>query len=154
MKTKRDAFQPREPLIGGDELNYLLAISQELEDERPVVKQFDVHHLYMQFLEFSLANQLNPKRPVLTLNEQHLLEQIAVCCEMDRPISVIDVCLMRQFGCSSTIHHLIHKLSAAKLIFLDSNASAPRKKFINLSPAGRAYFKEIEARLDMALQSQ
>lgn len=154
MNTLRDASKYSPPLISSEELNELLTISQELEDERPIAKEFNTHHFYMQFLELSLANQHKNSRPILTLNEQHLLEQIAVRCEMDKPISVIDLCVMRQFGCSSTIHHLIHKLSSAGLIFLDSNHSAPRKMFLNLSSRGYAYFKEIEARLEMALQTQ
>jgi hypothetical protein len=152
MNTLRDESKFNQPLISSDELNELLTISQELEDERPIAKEFNTHHFYMQFLKLSLASQHNDSRPILTQNEQHLLEQIAVRCEMDKPISVSDMCVMRQFGCSSTIHHLIHKLSEAGLIFLDSNHSAPRKMFLNLSSSGYAYFKEIEVRLDMALQ--
>jgi hypothetical protein len=137
MNNRRDVPEYRQRLISSDELNELLTISQELEDERFIAKEFNTHHLYMQFLELSLANQHVNRRPILTLNEQHVLEQIAVRCEMDKPISVIDLCVMRQFGCSSTIHHLIHKLIAADLIFLDSYRGSKRKKFINLSPVGR-----------------
>ena len=154
MNNRRDVPEYRQRLISSDELNELLTISQELEDERFIAKEFNTHHFYMQFLELSLANQLLNRRPILTLNEQHLLEQIAVRCEMDKPISVIDLCVMRQFGCSSTIHHLINKLSAADFIFLDSYRGSKRKKFINLSSAGRQYFKEIEARLETALGIQ
>jgi DNA-binding MarR family transcriptional regulator len=151
MNNLRDVSKCSQRIISSDELNELLAISQELEHERLIAKEFNTHRFYMQFLELSLANQHKNSRPILTLNEQHLLEQIAVRCEMDKPISVIDLCVMRQFGCSSTIHHLIHKLGAADLIFLDSYRGSKRKKLISLSPAGRQYFREIEARLEVAL---
>jgi hypothetical protein len=117
MNNLRDVSKCSQRIISSDELNELLAISHELEHERLIAKEFKTHRFYMQFLELSLANQHKNSRPILTLNEQHLLEQIAVRCEMDKPISVIDLCVMRQFGCSSTIHHLIHKLGAADLIF-------------------------------------
>ena len=154
MKSLWNASSQTTPLISNDELTQLLAISSELEAEQPSVKVFDTHHVYMQFLEFTLANASTHGLPALTLNEQHLLEQIAVRCEMDKPISVIDACKMRQFGCASTIHHLIYKLSAAGLIHLDAAPSNLRKKFIQLSPIGQAYFQKLEDFLDMALLHQ
>jgi DNA-binding MarR family transcriptional regulator len=154
MKSMRHTPSQTQPLISNDELTQLLAISADLESERPTAKVFDTHHVYMQFLEFTLANASTHGLPALTLNEQHLLEQIAVRCEMDKPISVIDACQMRQFGCASTIHHLIYKLSAAGLIHLDAAPSNLRKKFIQLSPIGQAYFQKLEDFLDMALLRQ
>ena len=154
MNPIHNIHKPTESLISQDELAQLLAISGELEDERPIAKEFNTHHFYMQFLQLSLAGSSKKSLPTLSLNEQHLLEQIAVHCEMDKPIKVVDVCRMRQFGCPSTIHHLIHKLSAAGFIHLDAAVSTPRLKFINLSQTGRAYFQEVEDCLDMALLSQ
>ena len=151
MKSMWNASNQNIPLISNDELTQLLAISSELEAERPQAKVFDTHHVYMQFLEFTLANESTNDLPTLTPNEQHLLELIAVRCEMDKPISVTDACQLRQFGCSSTIHHLIHKLSVARLIDLDVAASNSRKKFIHLSQKGQAYFQKLEDFLDMAL---
>jgi hypothetical protein len=111
MKSLWNASSQTTPLISNDELTQLLAISGELEDELALTKAFNTHHFYMQFLEFTLANASNNDLPTLTLNEQHLLEQIAVRCEMDK-----------------------HKLSAAGLIHLDVAPSNLRKKFIYLSP--------------------
>ena len=154
MSPKQNIFQPRQSLISHDELAQLLAISGDLEDERPIARAFNTHHFYMQFLQLSLASSSKNNLPTLSLNEQHLLEQIAVYCEMDKPIKVVDVCRMRQFGCPSTSHHLIQKLSDAGLIYLDAAQSTPRLKFINLSSVGRAYFQEVEDCLDMALLRQ
>lgn len=151
MKSLWNASTQTNSLISNDELTQLLAISGELEDEHTLAKIFDTHHVYMQFLEFTLANASANELPTLTPNEQHLLELIAVRCEMDKPISVADACQLRQFGCSSTIHHLIHKLSVARLIDLDVAASNSRKKFIHLSQKGQAYFQKLEDFLDMAL---
>ena len=153
MKSMWNASNQNIPLISNDELTQLLAISSELEAERPQAKVFNTHHVYMQFLEFTLSNASANDLPTLTPNEQHLLELIAVRCEMDKPISVIDVCQMRQFGCASTIHHLIHKLSVASLIHLDAAPSNLRKKFIHLSPMGQAYFQKLEDFLNMALRA-
>jgi DNA-binding MarR family transcriptional regulator len=154
MKSMWNASSQPQALISHDELTQLLSISRELEDERPLAKAFNTHHFYMQFLEFTLANTSKSQWPSLTLNEQHLLEQIAVRCEMDKPISVVEVCQMRQFGCASTIYHLIFQLNTAGLISLEVNASTPRKKFIHLSSKGHAYFQELEDFLDMALLRQ
>ena len=154
MKSLWNASSQTTPLISNDELTQLLAISSELEAEQPSAKVFNTHHVYMQFLEFTLANASANNLPMLTPNEQHLLELIAVRCEMDKPISVIDVCQMRQFGCASTIHHLIYQLIAAGLIHLDVEPSNLRKKFIHLSPVGQAYFQKLEDFLDMALLRQ
>lgn len=145
---------PIQSLISQEELSQLLAISVELEDERPITNGFNTHHFYMHFLKLSLAGSTKKSLPTLSLNELHLLEQIAVHCEMDKPIKVVDVSRMKQFGCPSTIHHLIHKLSTAGFIELDAAQSSPRLKFIKLSPMGRAYFQEVEDCLDMALLSQ
>jgi DNA-binding MarR family transcriptional regulator len=154
MKTLWNASTQTKPLISNEELTQLLAISSDLEAELPQAKVFDTQHVYMQFLEFTLANVSANDFPKLTPNEQHLLELIAVRCEMDKPISVMDVCQMRQFGCASTIHHLIYQLSAAGLIYLDVAPSNLRKKFIHLSPTGQAYFQKLEDFLDMALLRQ
>lgn len=154
MSPRRRKHSLSELLISQDELTELLAISGELENERPIAKAFNTHNFYMQFLQLSLAGSSKKNLPTLSLNEQHLLEQIAVHCEMDKPIKVADISRMKQFGCSSTIHHLIHKLNAAGLIHLDASTSAPRHKFINLSQAGRAYFQEVEDCLDKALLMQ
>ena len=154
MSPVHNTFKTSEALISQDELTQLLAISGDLEDERPNSEGFNTHLFYMQFLQLSLAESASKNMPALSLNEQHLLEQIAVHCEMDQPIKVVDVCRMRQFGCSSTIHHLIHKLNAAGFIHLDAAQSTPRLKFINLSPLGRAYFQEVEDFLDRALLRQ
>lgn len=154
MSPRRTPQNPREAVISHDELTQLLAISSELEEERPVTKAFNTHHFYMQFLQLSLAGSSKNSLPALSQNEQHLLEQIAVHDEMDKPIKVVDVCRMKQFGCPSTIQHLIHKLSAAGFIHLDRAQSAPRHKFINLSQVGKAYFQKLEDCLDMALSSQ
>ena len=154
MKFMWNASHQSTPLISNDELTQLLAISSELEADRPQAKIIDTHHVYMQFLELTLANASTHELPTLTPNEQHLLELIAVRCEMDKPISVMDVCQMRQFGCASTIHHLIYQLIAAGLIHLDVAPSNLRKKFIHLSPKGLAYFQKLEDFLDMALLRQ
>jgi DNA-binding MarR family transcriptional regulator len=154
MKTRWNASTQTKPLFSNEELTQLLAISSELEAELPQAKVFDTHHVYMQFLEFTLANVSANDFSKLTPNEQHLLELIAVRCEMDKPISVMDICQMRQFGCASTIHHLIYQLSAAGLIHLDVAPSNLRKKFIHLSPTGQAYFQKLEDFLDMALLRQ
>lgn len=154
MKSLWNTSKHNTPLISHDELTQLLAISSELEVELPKAKVYDTHHVYMQFLEFTLANASANNLPTLTPNEQHLLELIAVRCEMDKPISVIDICQMRQFGCASTIHHLIYKLSAAALIALDVSPSNLRKKFIHLSPTGQAYFQRLEDFLDLAMLRQ
>lgn len=152
--TRRRKHTLTELLISQDELTELLAISGELEDERPIAKAFNTHNLYMQFLQLSLAGSARKNLPPLSLNEQHLLEQIAVHSEMDKPIKVADICRMTQFGCASTVRHLIHKLNAAGLIHVDAATSTPRRKFINLSQAGRAYFQEVEDCLDKALFMQ
>ncbi len=74
--------------------------------------------------------------------------------EMGNPISVSEACQMRQFGCISTVHHQIHKLSTAGLVVLDSDQNDRRKKFISLSKDGLEYFKQIENCLDTALMRQ
>ena len=128
-----------------------MAISSDLKDERMSLKTSNTHHTYMQFLQNTLAEKPNQNYPTLKLNEQHLLEQIAIRCEMGNPINVSEACLMRQFGCVSTVHLLIQKLSAAGLIWLDLDQKDRRQKFINLSPDGLEYFKRIEDCLDQAL---
>ena len=70
---------------------------------------------------------------------------------MGNPFNVSEACLMRQFGCISTVHHQIQKLSSEGLIFLDLDKHDRRKKFINLSSYGLEYFKHIEDCLDKAL---
>jgi DNA-binding MarR family transcriptional regulator len=140
--------------LSNEELTQLLAISGELEDEIPALKKSTTHHLYMQFLQISLANRPQKNLVTLTLNEQHLLEQIAIRCEIGNPINVTEACQMHQFGCISTVHHQIHKLNTLGLIFLEADQDDLRKKLINLSPDGLEYFKQIEDCLDLALMRQ
>lgn len=154
MKSMWNTTYSVKPLISNDELTQLMAISGELDEVMPQTRSFDTHHFYMQFLEFTLVNASKNDSLMLTLNEQHLLEQIAVRCEMDKPISVIDACQIRQFGCASTIHNLIYKLNASGLIYLDVMPNNPRKKFIHLSTSGYAYFQKLEDFLDKTLLSQ
>jgi DNA-binding MarR family transcriptional regulator len=154
MKSPDDLPDCRRVLLSNDELAQLLAISSDLEDEKLAFKRRNTHHLYMQFLENSLENMPNKSSATLTINEQHLLEQIAVRCEQGNPMNVSEACLMRQFGCISTVHHQIHKLSAAGLISLDTVQNNRRKKLINLSSDGLKYFKRFEDCLDKALLSQ
>ena len=154
MKLPDELPDRRRVLLSNDELAQLLAISSDLEDEKPVFKRANTHHLYMQFLQNSLENTPNKSLPMLTLNEQHLLEKIAVRCELGSPMNISEACLMRQFGCISTVQHQIHKLSEAGLISLDAVQNNRRKKFINLSPEGLEYFKRIEDCLEKALLSQ
>ena len=61
---------------------------------------------------------------------------------------------MRQFGCVSTVHHQIQKLSAAGLTLLGVDQKDRRKKFITLSTNGLRYFEKIEDCLDAALMNQ
>jgi DNA-binding MarR family transcriptional regulator len=137
--------------ITNEELDQLMAISTDLDEERSSPKKLNTHHLYMEFLKNSFANKPKNNSSVLTLNEQHLLEQIAIRSEMSNPLKMSEACRMRQFGCASTVHHHIQNLSAAGLIFLVVNSKDRRQKFINLSPAGLEYFKQIEDCLDKAL---
>jgi DNA-binding MarR family transcriptional regulator len=154
MKSPDDVPDSRRVLLSNDELTQLLAISSDLEDEKLAFKRRNTHHLYMQFLQNSLENMPNKSSAMLTINEQHLLEQIAVRCEQGNPMNVSEACLMRQFGCISTVHHQIHKLSATGLISLDAVENNRRKKLINLSSDGLKYFKRFEDCLDKALLSQ
>ena len=151
MNATRYTPERSKVFISNEELDQLMAISSDLEDERIALKKSSTHHLYMQFLQMALTNKPNKIWPTLTPNEQHLLEQIAIRSDMSNPISVREACLMRQFGCVSTIHHQIQKLSAAGLISLQLDENDRRKKFINLSPDGLEYFKHIEDCLDKAL---
>ena len=138
--------------ISNEELDQLMAISSDLEDERNSLKKSNMHHMYMQFLQNARAEKPNKNSPMLTLSEQHLLEHIAIRCEMGNPINVSEACLMRQFGCVSTVHHHIQNLCSAGLVFLDVDQKDRRKKFISLSPDGLEYFKQIEDCLDSALK--
>ena len=137
--------------ISNEELDQLMAISVDFDEERSPPKKLNTHHLYMEFLKNSFANKPKINSPALSLNEQHLLEQIAIRCEMSNPLKMTEACQMLQFGCASTVHHYIQNLSAAGLIFLVVNKNDRRQKFINLSPAGLEYFKQIEDCLDKAL---
>ena len=151
MNATRYTPEPIKVFISNEELDQLMAISSDLEDERVLLRNSNTHHMYMQFLQNTLAEKPNKKSPTLTLNEQHFLEQIAIRCEMESPINVSKACLMSQFGCVSTVHHLIQKLNSAGLINLDLDKTDRRKKFINLSSDGLEYFKQIEDCLDKAL---
>jgi len=151
MNATRYMLESTKVFISNEELDHLMAISSDLEEERISLKKSNTHHMYMQFLQNALAEKPNKNYPTLTPNEEHLLEQIAIRCEMGNPINVSEACLMRQFGCVSTVHHQIQKLSSAGLIFLDLDKTDRRKKFINLSSEGLEYFKKIEDCLDKAL---
>ena len=151
MNATRYMPEPSKVFISNEELDQLMAISSDLEDERALLRKSNTHHMYMQFLQNTLAEKPNKKSPTLTLNEQHFLEQIAIRSEMESPINVSEACLMSQFGCVSTVHHLIQKLNSTGLINLDLDKADRRKKFINLSSDGLEYFKQIEDCLDKAL---
>ena len=141
-------------LLTNDELDQLWAISSGPADEKVALNKQSTHHLYMEFLQLSSASSSNRNLPNLTPNEQHLLEQIAVRCDVGHPMSVSEACLMRQFGCVSTVHHQIQRLRAAGLILLGVDQKDRRKKFINLSTSGLRYFEQIEDCLDAALMHQ
>lgn len=153
MNATRHTLDRNSLLLSEDELEQLLAISLDLENDRAISKRASTHHLYMQFLRISLAKTESERFSKLTRNEQHLLEQIAVRCEINNPINVSEACQMRRFGCISTVNHQIQKLSSLGLINLDSSGNDRRKKFINLSARGIEYFKQIEDCLDSALMS-
>jgi DNA-binding MarR family transcriptional regulator len=141
-------------LLSNEELDQLWAISSNPEDEKTASKRQSTHHLYMEFLQLSSAGSSNRNLPNLKPNEQHLLEQIAVHCDLGNPMSVSQACLMRHFGCVSTVHHQIQKLSAAGLILLSVDQKDRRKKCISLSSNGLRYFEQIEDCLDAALMHQ
>lgn len=151
MNATRYMPEGRKVLISNEELDQLMAISSDLEEERISLKKSNTHHMYMQFLQNALADKPNKNSPTLTLNEEHLLEQIAIRCEMGNPINVSEACLLRQFGCVSTVHHHIQNLCVAGLISLDVDKNDRRQKFINLSSDGLEYFKQIENCLDSAM---
>lgn len=151
MNAFRYKLEQSKIFISNEELDQLMAISGDLENERILLKKSNTHHMYMQFLQNALADKPNKNSPKLTLNEQHLLEQIAIRCELGNPSNVSEACLMRQFGCVSTVHQQIQKLISAGLIFLDLDKNDRRQKFINLSSDGLEYFKQIEDCLDKAL---
>lgn len=152
MYIRQNFLKRTETLISSDEMNELLAISSDFESEISNEKTFNTHHFYMQFLKHSLANRHKENQKDLSLSELHLLEQIAVRYEMKKPISVSEISLMKQFGCSSTIHHLINKLKQLGMILVGCSDDGLRKKIITLSPVGVAYFQDVEDRIDMALQ--
>ena len=154
MNAMRHMPDRSEALLSRDELDQLWAISSDLQNERAAFKKQNTHHLYMQFLQLSNANASPKSWPTLTLNEHHLLEQIAVRCEAGKPVSVSEACRMRQFGCISTVHHQLQKLSVAGLNHLDVDHKDRRKKSISLSAHGLEYFEQIEDCLDKALMRQ
>ena len=154
MKETSQTFHRNGALLTNDELDQLWAISSEPTIEKTIYKKQSTHHLYMEFLQLSSASTSSKSLLNLTPNEQHLLEQIAVRCDLDNPISVSEACLMRQFGCVSTVHHQIQRLRAAGLILLGVDQKDRRKKFINLSTSGLRYFEQIEDCLDAALMHQ
>ena len=151
MNATRYVPEKIKVFISNEELDQLMAISSDSDEERSSSKKLNTHHLYMEFLKNSFANKSKINSPALTLNEQHLLEQIAIRCEMSNPLKISEASRMLQFGCASTIHHHIQNLSAAGLIFLVVNKNDRRQKYINLSPAGLEYFKQIEDCLDKAM---
>ncbi len=150
MNAMRHTTNIGHQLISAQELKQLLEISSELEDEKLPSKKFDTHHFYMQFLGHTMKHADHSNVPQLSFSEQHLLELIAVQCDTGKPLRVSDACVMRHFGCPSTVHHQIHKLTVAGLIFLGSDPENKRQKLMRLSDSGRAYFQEIEDCLDMA----
>ena len=154
MNETRQTPYLNKPLLTHDELDQLWAVSHDSVDDKTAIKKQSTHHLYMEFLQLTSADTSNRSLPKLTPNEQHLLEQIAVRCETGKPISVSEACLMRQFGCASTVHHQIQKLSAAGLILLGVDQKDRRKKIIDLSTNGLRYFEQIEDCLDAALMHQ
>ena len=154
MNETRQTPHRNGALLTNDELDQLWAISSGPADEKVTLNKQSTHHLYMEFLQLSSASSSNRNLPNLTPNEQHLLEQIAVRCDVGHPMSVSEACLMRQFGCVSTVHHQIQRLSAAGLILLGVDQKDRRKKFINLSTSGLRYFEQIEDCLDAALMHQ
>ena len=154
MNETRQTPHRNVSLLTNAELDQLWAISSDPADEKPAFKKQSTHHLYMEFLQRSSANTSNRSLPELTPNEQHLLEQIAVRCYQGNPMSVSEACLMRQFGCVSTVHHQIQKFSTAGLILLGVDQKDRRKKFIDLSANGLRYFEQIEDCLDAALMHQ
>lgn len=153
MNATRYMPEQSRVFISNEELDQLLAISGEIEVERIALKKANMHHMYMQFLQNNFDTQPNKNFTPLTLNEQHLLEKIAIRCEMGNPISVSEACSLRQFGCVSTVHHQIRNLSNAGLIFLDADKNNRRQKIIHLSHQGLEHFKQIEDCLDSALMS-
>jgi len=154
MNETRQTPHRNGALLSNEELDQLWAISSNPEDEKTASKRQSTHHLYMEFLQLSSASTSSRSLPNLTPNEKHLLEQIAVRCDLGNPISVSEACLMRQFGCVSTVYHHIQKLSAAGLILLGVDQKDRRKKFISLSTHGLRYFEQIEDCLDAALMHQ
>jgi len=154
MNETRQTPHRNGALLTNDELDQLWAISSGPADEKVALNKLSTHHLYMEFLQLSSASSSNRNLPNLTPNEQHLLEQIAVRCDVGHPMSVSEACLMRQFGCVSTVHHQIQRLRAAGLILLGVDQKDRRKKFINLSTSGLRYFEQIEDCLDAALMHQ
>ena len=154
MNETRQTPKRNESLLTNAELDQLWAISSDAADEKTSFKKQTTHHIYMEFLHLSSSDSSSKSLVSLTPNEQHLLEQIAVRCEAGNPISLSQACLMRQFGCASTVHHQIQKLSAAGLILLGIDQKDRRKKFINLSANGLRYFEQIEDCLDEALLHQ
>ena len=154
MNSTNYMSNTRKALLSNDELTQLLAISDVIEDPMPTFKKSNTHHLYMQFFEISLANKSNKSLRTLTLNEQHLLEQIAIHCETGKPLTVKEACQMRQLGSISTVHHQIHKLNDLGLIFLEVDQGDLNTKILNLSSDGLEYFKQIEDCLDRALMHQ
>jgi DNA-binding MarR family transcriptional regulator len=154
MNETRQTPHRNGALLTNDELDQLWAISSGPADEKVALNKQSTHHLYMEFLQLSSASSSNRNLPNLTPNEQHLLEQIAVRCDVGHPMSVSEACLMRQFGCVSTVHHQIQRLRAAGLILLGVDQKDRRKKFINLSTSGLRYFGQIEDCLDAALMHQ
>jgi DNA-binding PadR family transcriptional regulator len=72
---------------------------------------------------------------------------------MNKPISVGEICAMRQFGSSSNIHHILHKLKELGMIFLHCSDEGGRIKKINLAPSGVAYFQDVEDQIDKALKN-
>ena len=151
MNAIRYMPEQSKAFISNEELDQLMAISIDQKDERISLKKSNTHHMYMEFLKNSFANKPKNNSLALTLNEQHLLEQIAIRCDMGNPMNVGEACLIGQFGCTSTVHHYIQNLTVAGLIFLAANKNDQRQKFINLSPAGLEYFKKIEDCLDKVL---
>jgi hypothetical protein len=152
LKTKSQTLIRVEPLISDDELAHLFAQSDESMDSESSIQALDSHHVYMKFLDILLSNKSDLSVPTLSPDSQRLLELIAVRCELSNPLTVGQACLLREFGCASTIHTRLNKLQMTGLISLDLQELDRRKKSIKLTQFGKQYFQTIEKCLTMALK--
>ena len=116
-------------------------------------KRSPTENAYLRFLQLAKAIQSLPDAPLLDVNENALLEAIALRWFENKPMTVREAIGISQLGSPATLHKRITRLRNRDLVQTFNQPDDKRAKYLIPTDTSIAMFKDFGKKMNAAISA-